>query len=96
MAKDGHHRLISLPISINEMKRGDSKAWGVLLITAVVAIAVVVALNLFVERKPVKWPTSPTTVPATTAASPADDRSSEPRTYDVAPPSAVPPKPRTR
>ena len=89
MAKDSHHRLISLPISINEMKRADGKTWAVLLISAVVAVVIVAAISIFVEKPKIVWPSSPKPAAAPTAA-PA--QSDEPRTYDVAPRGAVPPK----
>lgn len=79
------HKMISTPVSVSDgFRRADSRTWSVLLIGAAVAIAIVVLINLFVEKPRVRWPSSPTP-----AAAPASE---EPRTYDVAPPSAVPPK----
>lgn len=83
------HRLISTPVSVSDgFKRADGQTWFVLLIGAAVAVAVVAIIQLAVD-KPAKtqWPTSPTEAPA---AAPAPE---EPRTYDVAPPGALPPTP---
>jgi len=83
------HKMFTTPVQLSDgLKRSDAKTWAVLLIVAVIAVVIVVAINLFVERKPVHWPTSPKTVPAPAAA---PDDSNEPRTYEVAPPGAVPP-----
>lgn len=81
------HKLISTPVSVSDgFKRADGRTWSLLLIVAAVAIAVVFAINFFVEKPaPVKWPT--TGVPAQQSA-PAGD---EDRTYEVAPPDSVPP-----
>jgi len=82
------HKLISTPVSVNDgFKRADSQTWFVLLIAAAVAVVIVLIIELTVEKPSVRWPQSPTQAPAP-AAAPASD---EPRTYDVAPPSAVPP-----
>jgi hypothetical protein len=94
MAKGGHHKLISVPVSINEIRRADGKTWGVLLITVMIAIVIVVAINIFVEKPKVKWPTSPK-APAAAPAQPSESPS-EPRSYDVAPPNAVPAQPGAR
>lgn len=77
------HKLISTPVSVSDgFKRGDRNTWSVLLIVAAIAVAIVIAINVFVEKPPpVQWPKSPA-VPA---------QSSEPRSYDVAPPGALPP-----
>lgn len=79
------HKLLSTPVSVSDgFKRGDRRTWFTLLVAGVVAVAIVLAINLFVEKPaPVRWPT---TAPA---AAPAD----EPRTYDVAPPESLPRKP---
>lgn len=77
------HKLISTPLPIADgFKRGDRRTWTVLLVGAGVAILIVILLNVFVEKPaPIRWPTvTPTAAPA-----PA-----EPRTYDVAPPGAIP------
>jgi hypothetical protein len=82
------HKMISTPVSVQDgFRRADGRTWSVLLIGAVIAIAIVVLIDLFVEKPKVRWPTSPTQAPP--AAQPSSD---EPRTYDVAPPGAVPPK----
>lgn len=73
------HKLISTPVSVNEgLRRGDAKTWRLLGLTAVAALVIVVAINLFLPKPKVKWPESPRTVPA--VAGPQ-----EPRTYDVVP-----------
>lgn len=80
------HKLISTPVSVNDgFKRADAKTWFVLLIGAAVAVVIVVIIQLAVD-KPAKtrWPTQ------APAAAPASE---EPRTYDVAPPGALPPTP---
>jgi hypothetical protein len=88
MAQD-EHKLMSTPVSVSDgLKRSDSRTWFVLMMAAAVAVAIVAAINLFVEKPKVRWPTSPTQAPPP-AAAPASD---EPRTYDVAPPSAAPSK----
>ncbi len=88
MAQDDH-KLISTPVSVSDgFKRADSRTWFVLMVAAAAAVAIVVAINFFVDKPKVRWPTSPTQAPPP-AAAPASD---EPRTYDVAPPSAVPSK----
>ncbi len=81
------HRLFSTPVSVADgLKRSDGKTWSVLLISAAVAIGLVILVNVFVEKPaPIKWPTGP---------KPAVEQSNEPRTFDVAPPDAVPAKPR--
>jgi hypothetical protein len=82
------HKLISTPVSVNDgFKRADAQTWFVLLIVAAVAVVIVLIIEFTVEKPKVRWPASPTQAPA---AAPASE---EPRTYDVAPPSAVPPKP---
>ena len=75
------HKLISTPVSIADgFKRGDRGTWTILLVAAGVALLIVVLINVFVDKPaPIRWPTvAPTTAPA------------EPRTYDVAPPDALP------
>ena len=62
------------------LRKGDSRTWTILLIGAAIAVAVVVAINLFVEKPPpLRFPTGPS------AATPV-----EPKTFDVAPPGSVP------
>lgn len=68
------------------MKRADGRTWAILGLAAAIAVVAVVLIQLFVEKPNVKWPSSPS--PAAQPAEPAQD---EPRTYDVAPPSRVPP-----
>ncbi len=76
------HKLISTPVSVNDgFKRADAKTWFVLLIAAAVAVAIVIILQLVVEKPNVRWPKS------APAAAPASE---EPRTYDVAPPPPPP------
>ncbi len=84
----GDHKLISTPVSVSDgFKRSDGNTWSVLLIVAAVAVAIVIAINVFVEKPPpLQWPKSP--------AAPA--QSSEPRTYNVAPPGALPPPSQTK
>jgi hypothetical protein len=87
------HKLFTTPVSVNDgFKRSDGKTWAVLGIVALAAIAVVVLINLFVEKPKVRWPSSPAqqAAPAPQAAPAQPD---EPRTYDVAPPASVPAKP---
>ena len=80
------HKLFTTPVSVNDgFKRSDGKTWAILGIVALTAIAVVVLINLFVEKPKVRWPSSP----ATPQTAPV-----EPRTYDVAPPEPAPAKPR--
>jgi hypothetical protein len=92
MAQDDH-KLFVTPVSVSDgFKRADGRTWFILLIGAVAAFVIVMLVNLFVEKPNVRWPSSPTqTQPA--AQQPASDEpaSDEPRTYDVAPPSSVPP-----
>lgn len=82
------HRMFTTPVSVADgLKRGDGKTWSVLLIAAAIGMALAFAVEAFVEKPaPIKWPTGP----RPTAAEP----SKEPRTFDVAPPGAVPAKPR--
>lgn len=82
MAQD-EHKLMSTPVSVSDgLKRSDSRTWFVLMVAAAVAVAIVAAVNLFVEKPKISWPSSPTQA-TPPAAAPASD---EPRTYDVAPP----------
>lgn len=82
------HKLFTTPVSVNDgFKRADGKTWAVLGIVALVAIAIVVLINLFVEKPGVRWPSSPTPGPQAAPAEP------EPKTYDVAPPERVPARP---
>jgi hypothetical protein len=84
MAKD--HRLISTPVSMADgFKRADNGTWVVLMIAAAIAVAVVVAISLFVEKPKVHWPTSPKPAVATQTAPAQSEPSDEPRTYEVAP-----------
>jgi hypothetical protein len=81
------HKLFTTPVSVNDgFKRSDSKTWATLGVVALVAVAVVVAINILFEKPKVRWPESrpQQAVPA------APD---EPRTYDVAPPESAPSKP---
>jgi hypothetical protein len=81
-AKD--HKLMSTPVSVNDgMKRADGNTWKILGISVIVAVLVVAGINLFVPKSKIAWPE---VKPAPTPAAPSD----EPRTYDVAPPSAPP------
>jgi len=72
------HKLISTPVSVADgLKRGDKRTWLTLLVAGAVAVVIVIAVNLFVEKPaPVRWP----------AAKPAGAGADEPRTYEVAPP----------
>jgi hypothetical protein len=82
------HKLFSNPLSsAGGFRRGDSKTWSVLLIAGAIAVAIVVIIELTVEKPNIRWPDTQTRAPAA-APAPSSD---EPRTYDVAPPSAVPP-----
>jgi hypothetical protein len=84
------HKLFTTPVSVNDgFKRADSKTWAILGITAVAALVIVGLIALFVEKPKVRWPSSPAQPQAAPASQPEPD---EPRTYDVAPPSAVPSK----
>lgn len=86
------HKLMSTPVSVADgMKRADGRTWFVLLIAAAVAIAVVVLINLFVEKPKIRWPSS--APQAQPAAAPADD---EPKTYEIAPPGTAPATPDRR
>ena len=82
------HKLISTPVSFADgMKRGDRGTWMVLVVTGLIAVAIVLLINVFVEKPaPVRWPT---VVPPGAQRAP-----SEPKTFDVAPPGSVPPKDR--
>ena len=86
MAQD-EHRMFTTPVSVADgLKRSDGKTWSVLLIAAAIGIAIAFAVEVFVEKPaPIKWPTGPKPVAA--------EPSNEPRTFDVAPPDAVPAKP---
>ncbi len=90
------HKLFTTPVSVNDgFKRGDSRTWIVLLIGAAVALVIVAAINLLVEKPKIRWPSSPAQ-PSATAPAPAEPAKdeTEPRTFDVAPRGAVPPKSR--
>jgi hypothetical protein len=92
MAQDDY-KLISTPVSVSDgFKRADGRTWFVLIIAAVAAVAIVVLINLFVEKPNVRWPSSPARQ-APQAAEPANE---EPRSYDVAPPGAVPAPPESK
>ena len=86
MAQDDH-RMFTTPVSVADgLKRSDGKTWSVLLIAAAIGIAIAFAVEVFVEKPaPIKWPTGP---------KPTAEQSKDPRTFDVAPPDAVPAKPR--
>ena len=87
----GDHKLISTPVSIADgFKRADGWTWSVLLTGAAIAVAIVVLINLFVEKPEVRWPQSPTPAAATAPDEPAP--AEEPRTYDVAPRGTAPTK----
>ena len=77
-------RLISTPMSATSgFKYADGRTWKLLLISAAIAVVLVVAFNLVVEKKPIKWPETHVQAPATP---------SEPRTFNVARPGSVPPR----
>ena len=81
------HKLFTTPVSVNDgFKRSDGKTWAILGLAALAAIAIVALISVFVEKPGVKWPRSP----AQPAAQPAAESTDEPRTYEVAPPSADP------
>lgn len=83
------HKLFTTPVSVNDgFKRADGRSWAILGVAAVAAIVIVVLISFFVEKPGVKWPTSPAQPAAQPAAAPSSE---EPRTYDVAPPSRLPP-----
>jgi hypothetical protein len=87
---NNEHRLMSTPVSVNDgFKRSDGRTWAVLGACVIVAGLVVLAINLFVPKQKLHWPTSP--VPQQVTAPPAQDvgqdGKDEPKTYDVAPPS---------
>jgi hypothetical protein len=82
---DHDHKLFTTPVSVNDgFKRADGKSWAILGLAALAAIAIVALISLFVEKPGVTWPSSPARPAAQPEALPSD----EPRTYDVAPPSA--------
>jgi hypothetical protein len=82
------HKLFSKPLSATSgFRRADGKTWSVLLIVGAVAVAIALIIEFTVEKPNIRWPQSPTQTQAP-ATAPAQD---EPRTYDVAPPGAVPP-----
>lgn len=92
------HKLFTTPVSVNDgLQRSDRWTWTVLLTAAAIALAFVLLINLFVEKPKIHWPTSPGPVsavsPSAQPAEPSKD-DSEPKTFDVAPPGAVPPKSR--
>jgi hypothetical protein len=103
MVDNNPDRLFVTPVSLADgLKRADSKTWPIILTSAAVAIVLVLVLNLFIERKPLQWGGGQPPA-AETKAAPADAASAnaagteppakeEPRTYDVAPPNAVPQK----
>lgn len=82
------HRLFTTPVSVADgLKRSDSKTWSVLLIAAALGVGLVLLFNAFVEKpEKIKWPT--------VVAPKTGEPSKEPRSFDVAPPGAVPVKPR--
>ena len=81
------HKLMSTPVSVNDgLKRADQRTWAILGACVVFAGIVVLAINLFLPKPKIKWPSSPTA--ATQAQSSAPDAAEDgPKTYDVAPPS---------
>jgi len=86
---NNEHRLMSTPVSVNDgLKRSDGRTWLVLGGCVIVAVVVVTAINLFVPKQKIHWPTSPVAQPARPAASDGTTGgAAEPKTYDVAPPS---------
>lgn len=89
---NNEHRLMSTPVSVNDgLKRSDGRTWAVLGACVIVAGLVVLAINMFVPKPKVHWPTSSVPQPVS-APAPQDvqDGKDEPKTYDVAPPSRPP------
>jgi hypothetical protein len=89
---NNEHRLMSTPVSVNDgLKRSDGRTWAVLGACVIFAGLVVLAINFFVPKPKVHWPTSPgpqqVRVPAGEGTQGGHD---EPKTYDVAPPSRPP------
>lgn len=83
------HKLFTTPVSVNDgFKRADGKTWAILGVATVAAIVIVTLISFFVEKPGVKWPSSPTQPAAQPVPVPPGE---EPRTYDVAPPSKLPP-----
>ena len=84
------HKLMSTPVSVNDgLKRADGRTWLVLGGCLIVAIVVVLAINLFVPKPKIHWPSSPS--PQQVQPSPdsgTQGGADEPKTYDVAPPRA--------
>jgi hypothetical protein len=89
MAQDDH-KLFVTPVSVSDgFKRGDGRTWFILMIGAAVAVVIVLLVNFLVEKPNVRWPSSPAQPQQPAAQEPASN--DEPRTYEVAPPSSVPP-----
>jgi peptidoglycan/LPS O-acetylase OafA/YrhL len=80
------HKLFSSPLSsAGGFRRGDSKTWFVLLTAGAIAVVIALIIEFSFEKPGIRWPSTQAPVPA---AAPSAD---EPRSYDVAPPGAVPP-----
>jgi hypothetical protein len=78
------HKLFSSPLSsAGGFRRGDSKTWFVLLTAGAIAVVIALIIEFSFEKPGIRWPST-----GTPATAPSSD---EPRTYDVAPPGAVPP-----
>jgi hypothetical protein len=86
---NNEHRLLSTPVSVNDgLKRSDGQTWLVLGLCVIFAGLVVLAINLFVPKPKLHWPTSPVPQQVRVPAEPdARNGKDEPKTYDVAPPS---------
>jgi hypothetical protein len=82
------HKLFSKPLSATSgFRRADGKTWFVLLVAGAIAVVIALIIEFSFEKPGIRWPETQTQAPAV-APAPSSD---EPRTYDVAPPSAVPP-----
>ncbi|MEQ1752947.1 MAG: hypothetical protein ABL973_02310 [Micropepsaceae bacterium] len=81
------HKLMSTPVSVNDgLKRSDQRTWAILGGCVVFAGVVVLAINLFVPKQKIRWPSSPSAPQAATGNAGDTGDTDEPRTYDVAPP----------
>jgi hypothetical protein len=84
---ENEHELFSKPLSATSgFRRADGKTWSILLAVGAVAVVIALIIEFSFEKPGIRWPQTQTR-PAP-AAAPSSD---EPRTYDVAPPGAVPP-----